>query len=175
MLQRQLPNPPATSPGVRNVMRANRARDTRPELALRRALRQAELGGYRLNWRKAPGRPDIAYPGRRVAVFVHGCYWHHCPRCYPNLPKSNPEFWERKFELNQERDGRKRRDLEAAQWVVMEFWECDLSRDVANAVALVKSAYTARSSSGSGIGASRISPNERHVTPFASATDCINS
>ena len=104
----QLPNPPPSSPAVRNVMRANRARDTGPELRLRRALREAGLGGYRLNWKKAPGRPDIAYPGRKVAIFVHGCYWHHCPRCYPNLPKSNPEFWARKFELNRERDARKR-------------------------------------------------------------------
>ena len=90
------------------------------------ALREARLGGYRLNWKKAPGRPDIAYPGRKVAVFVHGCYWHHCPRCYPNLPKSNPEFWARKFELNRERDARKRRDLEPIGWVVVEAWECDV-------------------------------------------------
>ena len=84
----QLPNPPPSSPAVRNVMRANRAKNTGPELRLRRALREAGLGGYRLNWKKAPGRPDIAYPGRKLAIFVHGCYWHHCPRCYPNLPKS---------------------------------------------------------------------------------------
>ena len=61
----QLPNPPPSSPAVRNVMRANRARDTGPERRLRAALREAGLGGYRLNWRKAPGRPDIAYPGRK--------------------------------------------------------------------------------------------------------------
>lgn len=122
----QLPNPPPTSEAVRNVMRANRARDTGPERRLRQALREAGLGGYRLNWKKAPGRPDIAYPGRRLAIFVHGCYWHHCPRCYPNLPKSNQEFWARKFELNRERDARKRSVLEDAGWVVLEFWECDV-------------------------------------------------
>lgn len=122
----QLPNPPPSSPAVRNVMRANRARDTGPERRLRQALREAGLGGYRLNWKKAPGRPDIAYPGRRLAIFVHGCYWHHCPRCYPTLPKSNPEFWARKFELNRERDSRKRITLEAAGWIVIESWECDV-------------------------------------------------
>jgi DNA mismatch endonuclease (patch repair protein) len=122
----QLPNPPPSSPAVRNVMRANRARDTGPERRLRAALRQAGLGGYRLNWKKAPGRPDIAYPGRKVAIFVHGCYWHHCPRCYPNLPKSNREFWARKFELNRERDARKRANLEAFDWAVVEVWECDI-------------------------------------------------
>ena len=122
----QLPNPPPSSPAVRAVMRANRAKDTGPERRLRAALRAAGLGGYRLNWKKAPGRPDIAYPGRKVAIFVHGCYWHHCPRCYPNLPKSNPEFWARKFDLNRERDARKRSTLEDADWSVVEVWECDL-------------------------------------------------
>lgn len=107
-------------------MRANRARDTGPERQLRAALRAAGLGGYRLNWRGAPGRPDIAYPGRKLAIFVHGCYWHHCPRCYPKLPKSNPDFWARKFELNRERDIRKRTSLEDSGWVVMEVWECDI-------------------------------------------------
>jgi DNA mismatch endonuclease (patch repair protein) len=134
----QLPNPPPSSPAVRAVMRANRARDTGPERRLRKALRDAGLGGYRLNWKKAPGRPDIAYPGRKVAIFVHGCYWHHCPRCYPNLPKSNPEFWARKFELNHERDSRKRVDLETADWMVVEAWECDVRDrldDVVSAVA----------------------------------------
>ena len=115
-------------------MRANGARDTGPELRLRRALREAGLGGYRLNWKKAAGRPDIAYPGRKVAIFVHGCYWHHCPRCYPNLPKSNPEFWARKFELNQERDARKRAHLETAGWVVVEVWECELHQSLSSVV-----------------------------------------
>jgi DNA mismatch endonuclease (patch repair protein) len=107
-------------------MRANRARNTGPELRLRRALREAGLNGYRLNWKKAPGRPDIAYPGRKLAIFVHGCYWHHCPRCYPNLPKSNRDFWARKFELNHERDARKRSNLEDLGWLVIEAWECDV-------------------------------------------------
>jgi DNA mismatch endonuclease (patch repair protein) len=139
----QLPNPPPSSPAVRAVMRGNRARDTGPELAVRRALRKAGLPGYRLNWRPAPGRPDIAYPGRRVAVFVHGCYWHHCPRCHPNLPRSNPEFWARKFELNAERDARKRRELEAARWVVFEVWECDIRDRLPEAIASIAAAVVA--------------------------------
>ena len=122
----QLPNPPPSSPAVRNVMRANRARDTGPELRLRRALREAGLSGYRVNWKNAPGRPDIAYPGRKIAIFVHGCFWHHCPNCYPNVPKSNPEFWARKFALNRERDAYKRVSLENEGWFVVEAWECDV-------------------------------------------------
>jgi DNA mismatch endonuclease (patch repair protein) len=125
-------------------MRANRARDTGPERRLRRALREAGLGGYRLNWRKAPGRPDIAYPGRKLAIFVHGCYWHHCPRCYPSLPKSNPEFWARKFELNRERDARKRASLESAGWQVLESWECDVRADAEGVAKRVEVALALR-------------------------------
>jgi DNA mismatch endonuclease, patch repair protein len=129
-------------------MRANRARDTGPERRLRQALREAGLGGYRLNWRKAPGRPDIAYPGRKVAIFVHGCFWHHCPRCYPNLPKSNPEFWARKFELNRERDARKRADLEAIAWTVLEVWECDVRARVSDVISEVAEQSTNRARRG---------------------------
>jgi DNA mismatch endonuclease (patch repair protein) len=99
------------------------------------------MRGYRLNWRGALGRPDISYPGRRIAVFVHGCYWHHCPRCYPNLPKSNPEFWARKFELNHERDARKRRQLEERGWTVFEAWECDVRDRLAETVQGVSDAW----------------------------------
>jgi DNA mismatch endonuclease (patch repair protein) len=122
-------------------MRANRARNTGPERRLREALRAAGLGGYRLNWKKAPGRPDITYPARKLAIFVHGCYWHHCPRCYPNLPKSNAEFWARKFELNRERDARKRQRLESAGWVVIEASECDVRERLGLLVEAVQSAF----------------------------------
>ncbi len=100
--------------------------------------------GYRLNWKRAPGRPDISYPGRRVAIFVHGCYWHHCPRCHPNLPKSNPEFWARKFELNRERDARKRRQLEEAGWHVFEVWECDIRDRLGGVVAEISTTLARR-------------------------------
>lgn len=138
MARLQLPNPPPSSPAVRSVMQANRARDTGPERKLRVALRAAGMPGYRLNWRGAVGRPDIAFPGRRVAIFVHGCYWHHCPRCHPNLPKSNPEFWARKFELNRERDARKRLQLEGLGWHVHEVWECDIRDRLTLVIAEVK-------------------------------------
>ena len=128
-------------------MQANRARDTKPERTLRSALREAGHPGYRLNWRSVPGRPDIAYPRRRVAVFVHGCYWHHCPRCHPHLPKSNQAFWARKFELNQERDARKRAQLEAADWTVHEIWECDI-RDRLDGVVVEISTALAGASTG---------------------------
>lgn len=121
--------PPASSAGVSKSMKGNRARDTRPELFLRRLLREAGYPGYRLHWKAAPGRPDIAYPGRRVAIFVNGCYWHRCPTCQPAVPKRNSEFWERKFELNRERDARKARELVEAGWTVVIVWECELRKE----------------------------------------------
>lgn len=77
-------------------MRSNKRRDTSPELMMRKALREAGMSGYRLQW-KVPGRPDIAYPGRKVAVFVNGCFWHRCPVCDLPFPKSNVDFWRAKF------------------------------------------------------------------------------
>jgi DNA mismatch endonuclease (patch repair protein) len=88
-----------------------------------------ELSGYRLSLSTAPGRPDIAFTRQRLALFVHGCFWHRCPYCRPSLPKAHKSFWRRKFELNAERDERKRRQLEAAGWEVLEFWECEVKRD----------------------------------------------
>src|SRR5271157_969325 len=102
-----IPEKEATS----RVMSANKGINTHPELVLRRALCNEGLRGYRLHWKKAPGRPDIAFPGKKVAVFVNGCFWHRCPYCHPSFPKSNVEFWTAKFEKNRERDKRKRIEL----------------------------------------------------------------
>lgn len=116
-------------------MQANRGKNTRPEMQVRLLLRKAGYPGYRLHWKKAPGRPDIAYPGRKVAVFVNGCYWHRCPHCSPPLPKSNTEFWQAKFTANEARDTRQTADLEAAGWTVVTVWECELRDDPERAVA----------------------------------------
>jgi DNA mismatch endonuclease (patch repair protein) len=107
-------------------MKGNVRSNTKPELRLRGLLREAGYPGYRLHWKQAPGTPDIAYPGRRVAIFVNGCFWHRCPHCTPPSPKSHSEFWSAKFQRNQERDARKQRQLEAAGWSVVTVWECEL-------------------------------------------------
>lgn len=120
------------------VMSANKDRDTGPELVLRQALRENGLSGYRLNWKKAPGRPDIAYPGRRVAIFVNGCYWHRCPHCDLPLPKSNTEWWKKKFERNQERDERKLTELEKAGWSTIVVWECEIKKGIDDVINQIK-------------------------------------
>lgn len=105
-------------------MRANRARDTAPELSLRRSLRAEGYVGYRVAWRVGRTRPDIVFVGKRVAIFVHGCFWHRCPECRLQLPRSNREFWKAKFRSNRGRDRRKRTELELAGWRVLEIFEC---------------------------------------------------
>jgi DNA mismatch endonuclease (patch repair protein) len=132
------PPPPASSPAASATMKANRAKDTGPELRMRTALRAAGLGGYRLAWKNAPGRPDISYPGKHVAIFIHGCYWHRCPICDKPLPKNNADFWQRKFIRNQERDARKTRDLEEAGWRVVQLWECQIKNDIRACVSAVR-------------------------------------
>ena len=108
------------------VMRANKAKGTKPELMMRESLRLIGLPGYRLHWKKAPGRPDIAYPGKKTAIFVNGCFWHRCPKCNFPLPKSNTEYWNQKFERNVRRDLEKTQALEQNGWKVFTFWECEI-------------------------------------------------
>ena len=121
------------------TMRANRGTDTKPELALRKALWAAGLRGYRKNVRKLPGKPDVVFGRARLAVFVHGCYWHQCPRCTRNRkPKTNAAYWEAKFAENAARDARQQAALAEAGWQVLVVWECELKADVGGAVERVK-------------------------------------
>lgn len=106
-----------------------RARDTAPELALRKALRAIGHTGYRLHYAKAPGRPDVTFVGAKVAVFVHGCFWHGCPHCALRKPKSNTAFWTQKLDANKARDARKVRELRKAGWRVLTVWECRLKKN----------------------------------------------
>ncbi|WP_050384040.1 very short patch repair endonuclease [Bradyrhizobium pachyrhizi] len=108
------------------LMRRIRGRNTGPEMTVRRLLHA--LGyRYRLHARELPGKPDIVFRSRKVAVFVHGCFWHRhdCGLAY--VPKTRPEFWQRKFEGNITRDQRTRRELEVGGWRVVVVWECQLS------------------------------------------------
>ncbi|WP_230740287.1 very short patch repair endonuclease [Methanooceanicella nereidis] len=116
------------------VMSSIRGKDTKPELKLRKALRDAGLSGYRLHWKKAPGRPDIAYPGKKIAIFVHGCFWHRCPKCNPPTTKTHKNFWDEKFRKNVERDKKKTEALVNTGWKVFVFWECEIESDLQKCV-----------------------------------------
>jgi DNA mismatch endonuclease (patch repair protein) len=114
-------------------MIANTSKDTKPELRVRQRLRKAGYPGYRLHWRidDADGkyicRPDITYPGRKLAIFVHGCFWHRCPKCNLDLPKTNVDYWSEKFGRNVERDRRKECELIEMGWDVQTIWECEVN------------------------------------------------
>lgn len=120
------------SEAVHKSMQGNKRADTRPELLLRTLLRSSGLSGYRLQW-KIPGHPDIAWPGKKVALFVNGCFWHRCPRCNLAMPKTNVGYWSAKFAANQERDRRVRTELEEAGWIVHTVWECELKKKAVDA------------------------------------------
>ena len=100
-----------------------RAKDTKPEIAIRRALHRLGFR-YRLHSRKLPGCPDLVLPRYRALVFVHGCFWHghSCP--YFKLPSSRPEFWRAKIERNRENDAKHRQALLDQGWRVATVWEC---------------------------------------------------
>lgn len=109
-------------------------RDTKPELALRKELWKNGIKGYRIHWKKVQGKPDIAFPKRKFAVFVNGCFWHRCPYCNPPMPKTNREFWATKFERNIERDKNKILQLKASDWEPIIIWECQIKENVKNCV-----------------------------------------
>ena len=102
-----------------------RGANTRPEIRVRRALHAAGHR-FRLQARDLPGRPDIVFRADRVAIFVHGCFWHRHDDCaHTRTPKTKVEFWTEKFAANVERDRAAVGHLEGAGWTVLTIWECD--------------------------------------------------
>lgn len=106
-------------------MRSVKQKDTAPEMIVRRAAHA--LGArYQLHRKDLPGRPDLVLPGRRLCIFVHGCFWHRHQGCrLASTPSSNSEFWAEKFVRNVERDARKEAELRAAGWSTETIWECE--------------------------------------------------
>lgn len=113
------------TPEVRSrMMAAVKSRDTKPEMALRRALHAMGFR-YRVHAKVDRARPDIVLPKYRAAVFVHGCFWHAHDHCrLARLPKSNVGFWTEKLDRNAARDARNMADLAQAGWRTAVVWEC---------------------------------------------------
>jgi DNA mismatch endonuclease (patch repair protein) len=106
-----------------------RSSNTKPEIILRKLLWLCGLRGYRVR-SKLPGRPDVVFSRKKVAVFVDGCFWHSCPHCPDGRsPKSNTSYWTEKRRLNRERDTRRTRELQEAGWNVLRLWEHEVNRD----------------------------------------------
>ena len=127
-------SPKPLNDSVSKVMSANKAKNTKPELLLRKALWKDGHRGYRINWKKVPGRPDIVFPSKKLAIFVNGCYWHRCPKCDLSLPKTNTKFWKDKFDKNIKRDRKKTNELLSLGWNVLVFWECDIKNNIKNSI-----------------------------------------
>ena len=115
-----------------------RAHDTGPEMILRRALHASGLR-YRIQARELPGKPDIVFRRAKIAIFVHGCFWHRHQNCPAGgrTPATRLDYWLPKFERNVDRDINVHNALVNAGWKVMTLWECD-ARDAGKVADFVK-------------------------------------
>jgi DNA mismatch endonuclease, patch repair protein len=116
-------------------MAAVKSRNTGPELELRKALYARGLRGWRCDYKRASGRPDIAWPARRVAVFVDGAFWHGHPSRHK--PGRSGEYWDRKIEQNVARDRRVNRELGDSGWSVLRIWDFEIRKDLEGVVTRV--------------------------------------
>lgn len=108
------------------VMSRIRSGNTFPEKIVRSYLHAHGLR-FRLHRKDLPGKPDIILPRLKTAVFVHGCFWHQCPRCKSGrLPKSNLAYWETKLKKNKDRDKQNIKSLKSLGWKVIVIWECQI-------------------------------------------------
>jgi DNA mismatch endonuclease (patch repair protein) len=112
-----------------------RGKDTGPEMLLRKGLWKMGFR-YRVHY-KLPGRPDVVFVSRRVAIFVDGCFWHACPE-HGVKPKTNSAFWDKKIQGTVDRDKRNRDLLEKEGWTVLRFWEHDIEKDLAEVMKKLK-------------------------------------
>jgi DNA (cytosine-5)-methyltransferase 1 len=125
------------------IMRAVKSSNTSVEKILRKALCSVGLRGYRLHDARVPGTPDVVFRRQRVAVFVDGCFWHGCPKCYRE-PQSKKEYWRMKVRRNIERDNTVNSACFDAGWRVVRFWEHDVIGAPARAASAVLRAVRKR-------------------------------
>lgn len=107
-----------------------RSKDTSIELKVRKYL--FSLGyRYRVNYKELPGKPDIVFTKKKIAIFIHGCYWHghNCNSRYAHVSKSNTDYWNTKIQRNQERDKRNIEQLGKDGWKVIVLWECEIKEN----------------------------------------------
>ena len=108
------------------IMRSIISDSTKPELVLRKYLFSKGYR-YRKNYKKLPGRPDIVFVSKKIAIFVNGCFWHQHENCkIANKPRSNTSFWDEKFKKNLERDIRNQQLLKDLGWDPIVIWECEI-------------------------------------------------
>jgi DNA mismatch endonuclease (patch repair protein) len=109
----------------RSVMQSIGQKNTSPEMSVRIVAHALGLR-FRLHRKDLPGTPDLVFPRYRIAILVHGCFWHRHPGCgKAYMPKSRVEFWEAKFRKNVARDARTLRELKESGWCPQVIWECE--------------------------------------------------
>ena len=106
-------------------MAAVKSKNTTPEMSVRRLL-FAQGYRYRLYAKTLPEKPDLVFPARRKAIFVHGCFWHGHRCSKGRLPKSNLDFWQAKITRNRQRDQENARAMKKLGWLVLVVWQCQL-------------------------------------------------
>ena len=111
----------------RRTMQAVKGKDTKLELRLFSMLARMGLRGWKKHVDGVYGKPDAAFAGRRVAVFVDGCFWHGCPRCRRPLPAANGTYWKRKIARNKVRDRTNDSRLRRAGWTVVRIMEHEMT------------------------------------------------
>ena len=119
----------------RRIMAAVRAKDTSPEIAVRRALFAIGVRGWRCHYKGAVGTPDLAWPALRVALFVDGAFWHGHPSRH--RPGRSGRYWDEKIARNVSRDRQVDADLAASAWTVLRVWDFEVRRDLTDVVARI--------------------------------------
>jgi DNA mismatch endonuclease (patch repair protein) len=114
------------------IMAAVKGKHTAPEVALRKALWAAGVRGWRCHYRRAPGTPDLAWPGRRVAVFVDGAFWHGHPSRHK--PGRSGAYWDEKIQRNVARDRQVDAELHERSWRVVRVWDFEVRKELGNVI-----------------------------------------
>jgi DNA mismatch endonuclease (patch repair protein) len=111
----------------RKTMQAVKGKGTKLERRLFSMLAGMKIKGWKKNASDVIGKPDVAFPGERVAIFVDGCFWHGCPKCKRKLPQTNREYWKRKIERNVRLARSANRKLTGEGWIVVRIWEHEMN------------------------------------------------
>ncbi len=109
------------------VMSKIKSKNTKLEILFRKYIWSKGLR-YRLHSKKLLGRPDIVFGKKRIVVFLDGCFWHKCPKCYKE-PKSNKKYWREKIKYNVEKDRKVTLELKKQNWTVIRFWEHEIKKN----------------------------------------------
>lgn len=121
-----------TSKQRKHNMSRIRSKNTGPEIKLRKLLWSRGIRGYRIHF-NLPGKPDIVFIKKKIAIFIDGCFWHKCPVCFQE-PETRKEFWMKKIQSNVDRDKKVNEQLKNDGWMVMRVWEHEIRKEPEKAV-----------------------------------------